>query len=78
MDDKAAPYLNSSIILHTDSMCRLDTLLEHPEPELFKETKLNVDCDLGSFVTEQVLLTIRCMKFVYASCWSPLMACLPI
>ena len=53
-------------------------MLEHPEPELFKETKLNVDCDLGSFVTEQVFSTIGCMKFVYASCLSLLLACLPI
>ena len=41
------------------SGCRLDTALEHPEPELFKETKLNIDCDLDQFVTEQVPAPLR-------------------
>ena len=36
------------------AVCRLDTAQEQPEPELFKETKLNVDCSLSEFVTEQV------------------------
>ena len=34
--------------------CRLDTAHEQPEPELFKETRLNVDCSLSEFVTKQV------------------------
>ena len=55
-------------------VCRLDTAQEQPEPELFKETKLNVDCSLSEFVTEQVHWSQQHESMSVAASWQK--ACL--
>ncbi|CAK0748120.1 hypothetical protein CVIRNUC_001815 [Coccomyxa viridis] len=49
-------FFSYSSFTDPGSIFRLDTAQEQPEPELFKETKLNVDCSLSEFVTEQAFV----------------------